>query len=325
LQINSKSTASQSRPGGARDPQWWFVGASTIVTAIVLVLKYAFPSNALSAVADLVTVLLASYVSYAVSRFFATQSARSDLRDLAEATGEHIFLLSSQIRQLADESTDYQKEAARSQIYLETLRSQLYKLASQAELSFHNTQRLAGLDISIPALRDEVRTAFEEGTKTESVQCPRCKSPAEVVLSTNQGATRHAQCAKCKLPFMAHRLVDGKIRLTYEDSNRIDCPNSGCENSLIINRRGHEHGVVIRNCYECFARIRFNLDTRTVEGFDVEQPLEVPDGNIKDGHGPCPYCSYDVVFKGTRNSKGRMVQFCPNCTKLMLVSEPPAT
>lgn len=324
METRSGSTRSGDRQTSIHDPQWWFVAASAVVTLVVIVLKYAFPSNALSAVSDLVTVLLASYVSFAVSRYFATQSARSDLRDLAEATGEHIFLLSSQIRQLADESGAYQADADRSRLYLETLRSQLHKLASQAELSFHNTQRLAGLDISIPALRDEVRTAFEEGTRTESIPCPRCKTPAEVILSTNAGATRHSQCTKCRLPFMAHRLMDGKIRLSYEDSHRVDCPNTGCSNSLIINRRGHERGTVIRNCYECFARIRFNLDSNTVEGYEVEQPLEVSQAKIVDGHGPCPYCSFDTAFKGTRNSKGAIVQFCPNCTKLMLVSELPS-
>lgn len=322
MRTNAGSSTPTERPSAFNDPQWWFVGASALVVVVVIFLKYAFPSNALSAVSDLVTVLLASFVSYAVSRYFATQSARSDLRDLAEATGEHIFLLSSQIRQLADESTDFQRDAERSRIFLEILRSQLHKLASQAELSFHNTQRLAGLDISIPALRDEVRTAFEEGTKIESVQCPRCKSPAEIVLSTNPGATRHSQCVKCRLPFMAHRLVDGTIRLAFEDANRIDCPNPACDNSLIINRRGHEHGVVIRNCFECFSRIRFNLDSRSVEGYDIEETLKVLDTAIVGGHGPCPYCSYDVTFKGTRNSKGAMVQFCPSCTKLMVVSEP---
>jgi hypothetical protein len=114
-------------------------------------------------------------------------------------------------------------------------------------------------------------------------------------------------------------LADGSIKLAFEDDFTVRCPNRECSNSLRIRRRSHEWGVVVRNCYECFARIKYNVDSQAVEDFTIETPLAVPAGSIANGRGPCPYCSYSVVFKGTKNSRGEIVQFCPKCTQLMLV------
>lgn len=302
-------------------PQRWFSMASIGIIATTIVIKYIWPSPALHAISDLLTILLTSFISYVVSSHFAEKSARDHLRDLAESTGEHIFLLAGQIRQLADESESFKSDTSRSQFYIESLHSQLYKLASQAELSFHNTQRLAGFDISLPKLREEVRTVIEDGTKQESIACPRCQTICTTPLSTTPGKSRHINCNGCRLPFMVHRLPDSGIKTTFEEAIRIDCPNTPCTNNIIIKRRQNESGTVIRNCYDCYARIRFNLDTKQILGFEVEKPIPVTDFNTITNQTQCPYCSATVDIKGTKNSRGDILQYCPNCTKLLLVDK----
>jgi transposase-like protein len=321
---------SEPKPDGI---QLWLVVASIVVVVVVVVLANVVAIPVLSAVSNLVSLLLTFYVSYAITNHFAQKSSRADLRgqeesskkelrNLAEASGEHIFLLSSQIRELAEETDSFDPDGDRSAIYLESLVSQMQKLASQAELSFHNMQRIAGLDISIPELRDEVRTTIEQGTRLENVSCPHCNDENQIALSLRANSTRHNRCSKCRKGFVLHRLPDGHAKVTFQDSFSIKCPNPGCNNEIFIRRKDSEWGIMIRNCFECFARVRYDLDRKEVEGYEIEKPLTQKQSAIVDGRGPCPYCSYSVVFKETKNDSGQQVQYCPNCTRLIVVEAP---
>ena len=107
-----------------------------------------------------------------------------------------------------------------------------------------------------------------------------------------------------------------------EASERLmDCPNPECQNTLKLKRGPTDFGKVIRNCYECFARITYDLDANSIDGWTKEEPLTLNKAQIADWKATCPYRSWTVTFKETRNSKDQWVQYCPNCTKLILVQE----
>ena len=79
-----------------KDPiQWVFMYASLACVAAVVIIAYAINQPAAHAAADVVMFLLAAYVSYVITSYYARVTARTELRDLAEASGERIFLLST--------------------------------------------------------------------------------------------------------------------------------------------------------------------------------------------------------------------------------------
>jgi hypothetical protein len=304
--------------------QWWLVIAAVVVTITVVIVAQIEQSRSTMLVANLVTLLLTFYVSYAITEHFAKQTARGELGDLAEAAGSRIFLLSSQLGDLADEVTSFESDDERASLFLEMTASQMNKLASQVELSFQDLQRIAKLDISIPAIRDEVRSRIEEASRKEAVSCPHCEEPKEVLFSISAGSTKATRCDKCRQPFRVHRIADGSLKISYDQHFEIDCPNEKCANRIMIKRTEREWGAIIRNCFQCYARIRYDLDKGKVEEFRIEEPLGLSRNSIQDGRGPCPDCGYQVIFKGARNAHGDELQSCPRCTQLIRISDTPA-
>lgn len=180
---NSATTHERST-GRGRDAIEWGLTAGAILLIVVLQLMAYFGRNELlSLAANLSTVLLTFLVSYVITRYFAEKAARAELFDLGQASGEETALLSVQLQQLAEEVDDFTPEDERAQLYLATISSQLQKLASQADLTFHNIQRMAGLDISIPALRAEVQATIQHGIRQETVPCPHCRAENHVCRS----------------------------------------------------------------------------------------------------------------------------------------------
>ncbi len=260
-----------------------------LVLALLVGVPYFIKSTLLTVVSDLGKIFFTLYISYVVTQQFAQKSAREDLRDLAESSGSRLFLLSSHIRELADEIMGYEPDGERSGLHYKTMASEMQRLATQAELSFQDMYRMAKLDISIPALIDEARTRVVEATRREEFECPYCKRKRELFFDMSPGATKHTFCDRCHKPFVIHRLPDGSIRFGFEEVFVVDCPNPKCPNRIKIKKKPTEYGTVIRNCYECFTRIKLSLDTQRVESFDSEEPLRIAEDTIKDGRGQCPY------------------------------------
>jgi len=296
------------------------LAAVILVAASAIVGQLAVDRSA-QILANLTMVFGTFYVSFLISRHFAVMSSRKELQDLAEASGTRVFLLCSQMKELAEDILNYEPDGESSKIYYEVIATQLTRLAGQAELSFEDLQRIAKVNISIPKLREDVETRVVEGARREKIPCPGCKAESDVIIGSGAGASKHCRCAACGKLFMAHRLSDGGIKLSYSDEFEIRCPNEKCTNLIRIRRGTTDWGTAVRNCYECFARIRFDLDRKKVEGFTIEAPLSLPSSQIIDGQCKCPYCSWLVSFRESRNSRGEWIQFCPHCTKLIKVQE----
>lgn len=295
------------------------IGAVVLLTVTIFVRHLDKGSASVQVVSDLAIIFATSFISYVITRYYALKTSREELRDLAEASGQRIFLLSSQITELADEILSFEPDGERSKIYYQSIVSQMNKLSSQAELSFQDMHRIAKIDVSIPALKDEARTRIAETTRREIVPCPHCKEDKELLLDVSRGSTRHTRCDKCDKTFVAHRTADGSIKLSYEDTFAIQCPNPSCVNTMNIKRNENEWGTTIRDCFECYARIRFDLEGHKIEGYDIEPPLNLPRENIVDGRADCPYCSFSLRMREGRNRRGEQIQFCRNCTKLVRI------
>ena len=305
-----------------KDPiQWIFMYASLVCVAVVVAISYFLNTPAAYAMADLVMFLLAAYVSYVITSYYARIAARSELRDLAEASGERIFLLSTQMEELAEEIEEHAARVDAPALYLSLLPAQLNRLASQAEVSVHDLQRIAGEDININQLRQDVRSTVERAIQTEAVKCPHCGADQQVALSLDPGKTKHTACAACRMHFILHRLPGGNIKLSYPDAFRVKCPNPDCGNDILVKKGPDEWGIVIRNCFECYARIKIDVDRKVVDAHELAKPLTVVRSAIVDGKAQCPGCGFVVQFKGTKNRRGVEVQYCPRCTKLITVKD----
>lgn len=296
---------------------WSLVAAAIMTLVVVLVLSHLDASRSLAFAADAVTVVLTFFVSYVVTRHFAIRSAKSELADLGMATGEQTVLVTDQIRELAAELYSFETSDERGALFLSQIANQLGRLSSQAELSFKNVQRMAGLDLSIDDLRIGVESTVEPGTVQELVRCPNCGEPKKVALSTLAGRNRATRCGKCKFGFTLNRLAENKIKITFEDVVRIDCPNPECDMTIPIKKKDRDQGVIIRNCFECYARIRFDVDSDTVDEWEIDQPLDVDEASVVGGHIDCPYCSRHLRLLAGRNSRGERVISCVNCTRLL--------
>lgn len=299
--------------------QWWLVAAAVVLLLTILVLSHLDESRSLAFAADGASVVLTFFVSYVVTRHFATYSARANMADLGMATGEQTILVTEQLRELSLELQAFEATDDRVELFLSQIANQLDRISSQTELSFKNVQRMAGLDLSIADLRLGVASTVEAGTAKERVACPQCGTLKEVALSTAPGRSRVTRCGKCHFGFTLNRLSDDKVKLTFEDVVRIACPNDACTMSIPIKKRAQDQGVVIRNCFECYARIRFNADSDEVEQWQIEAPLDVSEELLEADHVDCPYCSHRMRLLQGRNSKGERLTSCSNCTRLVRV------
>jgi len=291
------------------------------VLFIVILLGYYLNNPLYLLVKDLVTLFLTFYIAYVTTQYFAQKTAREDLIDIGISSGRRIFTLSSHLRTLAEEILRFEPDGERSKIYYENIVSQLNRLAIDTELSFKDMQQIAKLDISIPDLVEETRTSVINTIRKELIMCPYCNEKKELLFDTTTAATKHVSCGKCHKPFMIHRLPDGSIKLGIEDTFITKCPNPDCNNEIKIKKAPKDFGVTIRNCFECFARIRFDLDSGSIEGWDQVEPKQIKPSDIVDERLKCPYCSHSNVSRNTHNSKDQCVQFCPNCTNLILICE----
>ncbi len=300
--------------------QTWLVISSVLVTLFVIFMSHWFASPSLSAVADAVIVLLTFFTSYAITTRDAQKTARAELKDMAEASGKRIVLLSTQIKELAEEIDDFSPERQEQcEWYLGMLPAQMRRLADQAELSFEDFQMLGDLEISMPKIREQVRTNVEQATQKDRVSCPNCHADNDVVLSVTPGRTKPTKCHQCHFPFSVVRTQDGTIRVSFTDVFMIDCPK--CGNKIQVKKNPKEWGTQIRNCFECYARVRVNVDTKKVESHEFCEPLSLARSAIVNGRGDCPECGFSVIFKGARNSKNEELMSCPRCTKLIHIAE----
>ena len=113
-------------------------------------------------------------------------------------------------------------------------------------------------------------------------------------------------------------MTDGSLRIMFAKSYLIDCPNPECNNQLKIRKDENDYGVTIRNCYECYARIQYDFDSEKVSGWEVVEPLKVYRKDVSENNTvSCPKCAWIVTVQEKENSKGVIVQYCPNCTNLL--------
>jgi len=294
---------------------------SLIVLVIVIVLGYFIKEPKYSIVKDLIVIFITFYVAYVTTKHFAQKLAQDDLLDIGESAGRRIFMLSAHLRTLADEISTYSPDGDKSEIYYGNIISQLHRLAIDTELSFKDMQQIAKLDISIPNLVEETQTSVINTIKTEKITCPYCNNETKVLFDTARNASKRIDCGNCHKPFMLHRLDDGNIKIGIEDVFVIECPNPECGNMIRIKKNPKDFGTTVRNCFDCFARIRFDFDSGTVEEWDKEEPQKVFSNAIKEGRIKCPYCSWSNIVRDTHNASGQWVQYCPNCTRLMEIVE----
>jgi len=303
---------------------WSLAVAAGLAIILVSVAVHLSPTPWMQAVSSFVTFFASFYLSFVVTRHFAQVTAREELRRLAEAAGSRIFLQSRQMRQLASELRDSEPTDEIAKVFGNSIASQIDRLAAQADLSVEDLERIAGVDLHLPAMRDEAQTRVEAATKRERFGCPHCNEPVEITISTAGGASRHGRCANCNRGFVAHRLADGSLKVGHTEYFKIDCPNPDCEQEIGIRPRDTEWGVIIRNCFECFARVHYDLDRRQVESFSIETPIPVAAGDVEnasDGQRrvSCPSCGYVVSLRGYVNSRSEEFMSCPRCTKLLRV------
>jgi len=297
------------------------LGFALLMLLRLIILPYFTESLLAALCADLGKLFFTTYLAYVTAEHFAMKAGREELRKLGDATGRRIFLQSAQLGELAAEVIAQEPGENQSAMHDETLASELNRLASHAELSFEEVQRMCGLDISIPELADEARYRVIDDTVQEKVACPLCSKEKVILLAGFPGASKHATCFNCHHQFIAHRMPDGSIKLRYQDQAVVDCPNPECGNKIRITLGPRDWGKAIRNCFECFARITYDMETEKVEHWTQEQPLTISESAIENMQAECPYCSWRVTFRESRNSKGQWVQYCPHCTKLILVED----
>src|SRR6266446_9669306 len=123
-------------------------------------------------------------------------------------------------------------------------------------------------------------------------------------------------------PRSVHRIADGSLKVSHSRYFRINCTNSKCKNEIGINQRESEWGVIVRNCFECYARVQYDLDKKEVESFVIDPPLDLEASKIElngggERHATCPGCGYLLTLQGHANSRGEELTYCPRCTKLI--------
>jgi ribosomal protein S27E len=279
----------------------------------------------MSALSNVVTIFASFLLSAVVTRHYSQISTERELGRLAEAAASRIYLLSIQMREVVDDLQGLDVVDERETQFIESVAAQIDRLSAQADLSVEDLQRIADVDLSLPALRDEAQTRVEAASKRESVPCPHCGERHDVLMSTKGGTSKHSRCEETRRGFVVHRLNDGSLKVSHTGYFRIDCPNQECGNEIGVRRRDGEWGVIVRNCFNCFARIQYNLDSEEIDSWEVETPMEVPlssvraEGDVRKVQ--CPDCGYDLTLQGFTNSRGEEVISCSRCTKLLRVKD----
>lgn len=301
----------------------WLAYAALVAMVLVIGAAQVSPSRTMQVISSFITFFSSVFLSFVVTRHYAQVTAREELKRLAEAAGSRIFLLSVQMRQLVQELNSFSGGDGITRIFIDSASSQIDRLASQADLSVEDLERIADVDLALPAMRDAAQTRVEATTKREQIPCPHCSELVDITIGTAANATKHSYCDKCNRGFVVHRVADGSLKVSHTGYFRIDCPNTGCTNDIGIRARENEWGTIIRNCFECYARVQYDLDKKQVESFRVESPLDIVDSNIEITgdlrRGPCPGCGYSVIFQDYKNSRGEQLTSCPRCTKLVRV------
>lgn len=304
---------------------WWLAAVAAVAILLVAAAAYLSPTPWMQVVSSYITFFASVYLSFVVTRHYAQATAREELRRLAEAAGSRIFLLSRQMRQLASELKDSEPTDEIAKVVGNSIAAQIDRLAAQADLSVEDLERIADVELPLPAMRDAAQTRAEVSTKREQVACPHCEKPVEVTISTSGGRSRHGRCSNCRRGFVVHRIADGSLKVGHSDHFHIKCPNPACENEIGIRPRETEWGIIIRNCFECYARVQYDLDRQEVDSFTVETPVTVASGQVENTADSqrrvsCPSCGYVLTLRAYKNSRGQELVSCTRCTKLVAVS-----
>jgi hypothetical protein len=316
--------SSDDKPKGVDLVIRWLAYGSILVIVLVTVAAQVAPGAIMQIVSSFITFFASVFLSFVVTRHYAQVTAREELKRLAEAAGSRIFLLSVQMRQLVSDLSQFDSEDKLAGVFVDSVATQIDRLSAQADLSVEDLERIADVDLSLPAMRDAAQTRVEAATKREHIPCPHCAKPVDVTIGTAPGANKHGKCDSCRKGFVVHRMTDGTLKVSHTGYFRIDCPNPQCDNEIGINRRDNEWGTIIRNCFECYARVRYDLDVGKIVSFEIEVPQNITVSDIQlagdQRRGPCPACGYSLVFQGYKNRREQELTSCPRCTKLVLVA-----
>lgn len=302
---------------------WWLAYAAIVAIIVVATAAQLAPSRTMQLVSSFITFFSSVFLSFVVTRHYAQVTAREELKRLAEAAGSRLFLLSVQMRQIVTDLGQFESADQAEKVFLQSMATQIDRLSAQADLSVEDLERIADVDLGLPAMRHAAQTRVEAGTRREKIPCPHCKEVAEITIGTVPGASKHGRCDNCRRGFVVHRISDGSLRVSHTAYFRIDCPNPQCENEIGIKRRETEWGVIVRNCFECYARVQYDLESEKVLTFSLEDPLTLDSSLIeKSGdqrRAPCPGCGFSIILQGYKNSRGDELINCPRCTKLVRI------
>jgi hypothetical protein len=303
---------------------WWLAIVAGLAILLVTAAVQVSPTWPMQVVSSFITFFASVYLSFVITRHYAQATAREELRRLAEAAASRILLLSVQMRQLASDLGEFDTNDEVARVLTNSISAQIDRLSAQADLSVEDLERIADVDLSLPAMRDDAQTRVEATTKREHLSCPHCEEPVEITIGTASGTSRHGRCTKCRRGFVVSRIADGSLKVAHTEYFRIDCPHPECKNEIGIRPRDTEWGIIIRNCFECFARVQYDLDEREVAHFSIEEPLPLAAHNVKttddeQRRAPCPSCGYMLTLRGYLNSRGEELMSCPRCTKLARV------
>lgn len=209
--------------------------SACIFLVLFIVFGYLEKGTFFAITSDLGKIFFTLYISYVVTKYFAEKSATEELRDLAESSGRRVFLLSSNIRELADEIMGYEPDGDRSRLHYRAIASQMTRLASQAELSFQDMQQMAKLNISIPSLIKE--TSMIEGNyrRWDIVSCPYCSNEQEIHIRIKPDAAEYVMCSACHNLFVTHRMADRSVAVSRSGkSESIHCPSCSREKEVFL-------------------------------------------------------------------------------------------
>jgi DNA-directed RNA polymerase subunit RPC12/RpoP len=311
-----KDVTTEGQPKIKDIPTLFLAALALVALFLAILAKYLTPSPSWMAMSayDTIIAFVSFYFAYLITQHGAAERAREDLRDLAKAAGYRILLLAHQMQQLASElrssePRDYNSLAAR-----------IEQLAQHTDLSVDDLGRIAGIKLPLSEIRGDVETRFETVTRREQIRCPHCDAQVDVIISIASGATKRRVCPDCRKGFVVCRASDGSLKVIHTGHFEIHCPK--CNNKIGISTREEmEWDSIVRNCYECYARILCDPKTQEVWFHSYEEPLSVTKIEIAaDGqrYARCPYCWFLVNLSGMyKNSKGKKLISCPRCTRLL--------
>jgi hypothetical protein len=293
--------------------------AACVVLAVTVALTFVSQDVSFRIVAELVKLFLTVYASYAITRAYSQRAMRLELHDVAKVTMRRLVLLATDIQGIASELTASADERTLQSTAV-SLGAQLRRMATHAEASIDDIGVMARLDISLATLKEEIRTRIVDSEEEEIAPCPSCSKPVSVNLLTSP-SSKQVACRSCSTMVVFHRLPDGGVKIRKAGAI-VKCPNPSCAASFQLREKPTDFGIVIRNCYECFARIKYDLDTSSVQSFQVVTPYPASADAAPDGRITCPHCAAHIPYRPFTNAAGRMVQGCMNCRELLAFPEP---